>query len=36
MIYIYTYSFDGVPSCTLSDSLPVQIAVDDNNRTTSE
>ena len=29
-------SFDGIPSSTLSDSSPVQIAVDDNNRTTSE
>ena len=29
-------SFDGIPSYTLSDSSPVQIAVDDNNRTTSE
>ena len=29
-------SFDRIPSCTLSVSSPVQIAVDDNNRTTSE
>ena len=29
-------SFDRIPSCTLSDSLPVQTVVDDNNRTTSE
>ena len=29
-------SFDGIPGCALSDSSPVQIAVDDNNRTTSE
>ena len=29
-------SFDGIPSCTLSHSLLVQIEVDDNNRTTSE
>ena len=29
-------SFNGIPSCTLSHSLPVQIAVDPNDRTTSE
>ena len=29
-------SFDGIPSCTLSHSLLVQIEVDDNDRTTSE
>ena len=29
-------SFNGIPSCTLSHSLPVQIAVDHNDRTTSE
>ena len=29
-------SFDAIPSCTLSDSSPVQIAVDDIKRTTSE
>ena len=31
-----TSSFDAIPSCALIDSSPVQIAVDDNNRTTSE
>ena len=29
-------SFDGIPGCALSDSSRVQIAADDNNRTTSE
>ena len=29
-------SFNGIPSCTLSHSWPVQIAVDHNDRTTSE
>ena len=29
-------SFDAIPSCTISDNLPIQIAVDDINRTTSE
>ena len=29
-------SLDAIPSCTLSDSSPVQIEVDDINRTTSE